>query len=310
MSRYAACGVPSHRHDFILMFDVADGNPNGDPDAGNLPRVDPETMQGLVTDVALKRKVRNFVALSKQGAEGYAIYVNDEGIALNALHQKAYDDAGIKSTGAKQARSDVDSVQARMCRAFYDVRMFGAVMTTKVNAGQVRGPMQLTFARSVSPIVPLDISITRVAITKEEDARVTIPEDGDSADGKTRDFGRKPMVPYALYVAHGFFSPPFAERTGVSQADLELFWHALEMMWDLDRTASRGMMACRGLYVFSHAHRLGVAPAHRLFGRFEVVLRPDIESPRQLSDYRILLDEDSLPEGVVLTKLVEEGSPD
>src|SRR5258708_456270 len=174
------------RHDFVLLFDVTDGNPNGDPDAGNMPRVDPETMQGLVTDVCLKRKVRNYVVLTQSSQPGREIYVNDQGIALNTLHEKAYEEAGIKSTGTEQKREDVETAKERMCRRYFDVRMFGAVMTTGVNAGQVRGPMQLTFARSISPIIPLDVSITRVAITRPEDAKVVEAEDGkEGAKGKT-----------------------------------------------------------------------------------------------------------------------------
>ena len=304
MSRYDACGDPNRRHDFILLFEVTDGNPNGDPDAGNLPRVDPETMQGLVTDVCVKRKVRNYVSLVKKGEDGCSIYVNDEGFALNSLHLKAYDEAGIKPTGSKQNRTEVDTIQKKMCRAYFDIRMFGAVMTTKVNAGQVRGPLQLTFARSLSPIVPMDVTITRVAITKEEDAKVIAIEDGDSTGGKTTEMGRKPIVPYGLYVGHGFFSAPFAERTGVTRADLELFWKALENMWDLDHSASRGLMACRGLYVFSHEDGLGNAPAHKLFQRFEARLKGGVDVPRRYEDYVVAINDHELPEGITLTQLV------
>ncbi len=257
---------PARRHDFVLIFEVTDGNPNGDPDAGNMPRLDPETNQGLVTDVCLKRKVRNYVALTQEGVPGKRIYVQDAGVALNTLHSEAYDACGLKSTGSKQSRSDVDVARAKMCEAFYDVRMFGAVMTTGVNCGQVRGPLQLTFARSVEPIFPMDVAITRVAITKPEDAIVVVGEDGESkGKGKTTEIGRKSVVPYGLYVGHGFFSAPFADKTGVSEEDLTLFWEALRGMWDLDHSASRGMMACRGLYVFSHNDKLGRAPAQDLF---------------------------------------------
>lgn len=306
MSQFEICGNPKQRHDFILMFEVSDGNPNGDPDAGNLPRVDPETMQGIVTDVCIKRKVRNYVSLSKRGSAGYGIYINDEGKALNRLHQDAYDEAGLKSVGSKQPRQDVDAVQERMCKNFYDVRMFGAVMTTKVNAGQVRGPMQLTFARSISSIIPMDVSITRVAITKEEDAKVVVGEDGqEGKGGKVTEIGRKPIVPYGLYVGKGFFSAPFAADTGVTREDLELFWTALINMWDLDRSASRGMMACRGLYVFTHDDPLGKAPAHTLFNRFEARLREGSDTPRRFEDYIVYLNDRDLPEGVTLTKLIE-----
>lgn len=305
--QFEICGDQDRRHDFILVFDVTDGNPNGDPDAGNMPRVDPETMQGLVTDVCLKRKVRNFVNLTQEGKPGYEIYVNDKGVALNTLHQAAYDEEPpIKSTGKKQNRDDIETAKERMCRRFFDVRAFGAVMTTGVNAGQVRGPIQMTFARSISAIVPLDVSITRVAITRPEDAQiVAAEEEGKESKGKTTEIGRKPMVPYGLYVGRGFFSPAFAKQTKVNQEDLELFWIALMNMWDLDHSASRGMMACRGLYVFSHDNSLGNAPAHTLFNRFEARLKTGVESPRRYEDYAIALNGHDLPEGITLSRLVE-----
>lgn len=296
---------PGRRHDFVLLFDVTDGNPNGDPDAGNLPRVDPETMQGLVTDVCLKRKVRNYVSVLKGDAPGFGIYVNDAGVALNRLHKEAYEEEGLKSTGSKQKREDVDKVRARMCSTYFDVRMFGAVMTTGVNCGQVRGPVQMTFARSVDAIVPMDVSITRVAITKEEDAETVVGEDGDAkGGGKTTEMGRKALVPYGLYVGHGFFSAPFAEKTGVSAADLALFWQALGAMWDMDRSSSRGMMACRGLYAFTHADELGNVPAQDLFRLVSVTHSTDAATRRSFSDYAVEVDEDAIPEKVTLTRLV------
>jgi len=308
-NRYAICGDPERRHDFVLLFDVTDGNPNGDPDAGNMPRVDPETMQGLVTDVCLKRKIRNYVELrsaSGLGNERYGIYVQDKGIALNTLHRQAYDAEKIKPTGNKQAREDVDRVRARMCETYYDVRMFGAVMTTGVNCGQVRGPVQLTFSRSIDPITPLEVSITRVAITKEEDARVVVAEeDGEGRGGKRTEMGRKAVLPYGLYMGRGFYSPAFAQQTGVSRDDLELFWDALQNMWDLDRSSSRGMMACRGLYVFSHDNPLGNAHAHRLFERIQVRKRQGVTAPRSFADYEVLVPEEGVvEEGVTLTRLV------
>lgn len=294
----------SKRHDFVLYFDVTDGNPNGDPDAGNLPRIDPETMQGLVTDVCLKRKVRNFVDIVRGDEAPYKIYVQDKGIALNTLHQRAYDDLGIESTGTKQKRKEVDQAQQWMCQHFYDVRMFGAVMTTGVNAGQVRGPMQLTFARSIDPIVPVDVSITRVAITRPEDAEVVEAEEGGGVSGgKRTEMGRKAMVPYGLYCGHGFFNPYLAQRTGASDEDLALFWQALQNMWALDRSAARGFMACRGLYVFTHDNALGNAPAHELFARVAVQRRPEVEAPRSYGDYQLLVEEDNLPQGVTLTRV-------
>lgn len=295
-----------HRHDFVLMFDVTDGNPNGDPDAGNLPRVDPETMQGLVTDVAIKRKVRDWVDLARGDEGRFKIYIQSGGLALNAIHRRAYDDLGLKSTGTRQKKEDVDNARAWMCQNFYDIRMFGAVMTTGVNCGQVRGPMQLTFARSTDQIVPLDLSITRVAVTREEDAEVVVAEEGgEGMGGKQTEMGRKALVPYGLYRAHGFFNPHFARQTGATEEDLELFWQALQMMWDHDRSAARGLMACQGLYVFSHESRLGNAPAHKLFERIRVERRDGVETPRSFKDHEVDVDDHDLPAGVTLTRLVE-----
>ncbi|MGQ9525584.1 MAG: type I-C CRISPR-associated protein Cas7/Csd2 [Armatimonadota bacterium] len=294
---------PQRRHDFVLLFDVSDGNPNGDPDAGNLPRVDPETMHGIVTDVCLKRKVRDFVQQTKNDQDGYRIYVQRKGIALNTLHEEAYDNGGMAGKKDKPSRSDIDKARQYMCRTFYDIRMFGAVMTTGVNCGQVRGPVQLTFGRSVDPIVPIEFSITRVAITRPEDA-AKVSGEGDEEQGKVTEMGRKPFVPYGLYVAKGFFSPPFAEATGVSEADLALFWEALTNMWEMDRSASRGMMACRGLYVFTHDSKLGVAHAHELFNRIKVSRRPGVQVARSFQEYQVVLDDEDLPQGVTLSRLV------
>lgn len=294
----------SRRHDFVLLFDVTDGNPNGDPDAGNLPRVDPETMQGLVTDVALKRKVRDWIDVAR-GREGrFKIYVQS-GQALITSHRRAYQELGLTSTGAKQARDDVEKARAWMCQNFYDIRLFGAVMSVGVNCGQVRGPVQLTFGRSIDPVIPLDLSITRVAVTREEDARVAVAEDGTEGGvtGKQTEMGRKALVPYGLYRAHGFFNPHFAQDTGVTQEDLELFWQALVQMWDLDRSSSRGQMACRGLFVFTHESPLGNAPAHRLFERIVVSRKEGVEVPRRISDYDVMVNDADLPDGIVLTRL-------
>lgn len=294
---------PTKRHDFVLLFDVTDGNPNGDPDAGNLPRVDPETMQGLVTDVALKRKVRDYVDAIKGGGANHKIYVQS-GTALNDQHQRAYTALGIKSTGTKQPREDVDKTRAWMCENFYDIRLFGAVMTTGVNAGQVRGPVQLTFARSIDPVVPLDLAITRVAVTKPEDLKVAVSEDGgEGKGGKQTEMGRKPLVPYGLYRGHGFFNPHFAQRTGVTADDLALFWEALQNMWDFDRSAARGMLALQGLYIFSHDSPLGNAPAQRLFQRIQVAREPEILAARSVRDYIIGVNDTDLPSGVTLTSL-------
>ena len=299
---------PSHleitrRHDFVVLFDVSDGNPNGDPDAGNRPRVDPETMQGLVTDVCLKRKVRNWVDVAAGTTPRMKIYVQNRGVALNTLHQRAYAALQLHSTGAKQKRGDIDQARAWMCGNFYDIRMFGAVMTTGVNCGQVRGPIQLTFARSIDPVAPLDLAITRIAITRPEDAEV-VEEDGGEGRGKRTEIGRKALLPYGLYRGHGFFNPHFAAQTGVSADDLALFWEALQRMWDLDRSANRGLMGCRGLYVFTHATRLGNAPAHVLFDRIAVQRRAGVTTPRQFGDYVVTVDRAHLPTGVSLQVLV------
>ncbi len=297
---------PASRHDFVLLFDVQDGNPNGDPDGGNLPRTDPETMQGLVTDVCMKRKVRNYVDLVGGDEAPNLIYIQNKGIALNDMNGRAYSSLDIKATGTKQKRDDVNKARQWMCQNFYDIRMFGAVMTTGVNCGQVRGPVQMTFARSHDPIMPVDIAITRIAITKPEDAQVQVSdEDGKGKGGKTTEIGRKAMIPYGLYRSSGFFSPHLAVQTGVTEDDLKLFWDALKSMWEFDRSASRGMMAPRGIYVFSHENKLGNAPAHKLFERVSVQLKNKGMTPRQFGDYEVSADETDLPAGVTLTRLVE-----
>ncbi len=315
------CLDPNRRHDFVLLFEVTDGNPNGDPDAGNMPRVDPETMHGLVTDVCLKRKVRNYVALTREGADGqaadgYDIYVKEkavlsqqQGRAYQALRLEA--PAAAEGEGESPAKPAKDKKPSRkadeaqtvnkardwMCQHFYDIRMFGAVMSLKENnAGQVRGPMQMTFARSESPIVPLDVSITRMAVATQKEA--------EDQGGDNRTMGRKALIPYGLYRGHGFFSAPFAQQTGVSSADLQVFWEALMGMWDHDHSAARGLMSCRGLYVFSHENKLGSAPAHQLFDRLELRLRDGVPTPRRYADYVVTLNRD-MPQGVTLTPLVE-----
>lgn len=283
---------PERRHDFIFLLDVTDGNPNGDPDAGNLPRVDPETMQGLMTDVCIKRKIRNYVDMACGTDEHFKIYVQDKGIALNDLHRRAYTARQMEIKGSKQKADDVKVVRQWMCENFYDIRTFGAVMNTSVNCGQVRGPIQLTFARSVDPIVPLDLAITRVAITKADDE-------------KTTEIGRKTIVPYGLYVGHGFYIPHFAKQTGFSTKDLALFWEAFLSAWEIDRSAARGMLALRGLYVFSHEHARGNAHAHKLFERLTVRKAEHSRAPRCIADYVIEMDDAQLPEEVILSRLVE-----
>ena len=293
---------PARRHDFVMLFDVTDGNPNGDPDAGNLPRIDPETMQGLMSDVSLKRKVRDFVHVAKGNEERFKIYVlGDE--ALNTTHERAYKALGVKSTGTKQDSKTIDQARDWMAANFFDIRMFGAVMTTGVNCGQVRGPVQITFARSIDPIVPLDLSITRKAVTKEEDRVVKADDDGKGTAGKQTEMGRKSMVPYGLYRAHGFFNPHFARQSGATEEDVELLWHALIGMFEMDRSASRGMMALQGLYVFTHDSPLGNAPAHRLFGQVEVAPLHEGRAPRAIADYSVTVRGD-VPGGVTLTTLV------
>jgi CRISPR-associated protein Csd2 len=287
-----------NRQDFVLIFDVQSGNPNGDPDAGNLPRIDPETGKGLVTDVALKRKVRNYVDTLKGKEERYKIYIQ-QGAILNDRNMRAYTGLNIKSEKLKEA----PGVREWMCNNFYDIRAFGAVMSTEVNCGQVRGPVQLTFARSVDSILGMDISITRMALTKASD-KTSTNEAGES-ESSHGTMGRKAFIPYGLYVAHGFFIPSFAEDTGFNNADLELFWNALINMWDLDRSASRGLTACRGLYVFSHDSKLGNAPAHKLLERVHIQRKAGVEVARAFTDYTVIVNSENLPAGVTLHTLTE-----
>ncbi|MCF6154247.1 MAG: type I-C CRISPR-associated protein Cas7/Csd2 [Candidatus Brocadia sp.] len=291
------------RHDFVLLFDVTDGNPNGDPDAGNLPRVDPETMQGLVTDVCIKRKVRNFIDVTNGNKANMKIYVQNKGILANE-QKRAYE--AIK---AEPGDSPNEEARKWMCQNYYDVRMFGVVMTTgktkdsnkKWNCGQVRGPLQLTFARSIDPVIPLDLSITRVALTNAGDTGIGQEDDEIASSSQ---MGRKALLPYGLYLGYGFFTPTFAKDTGVSNEDLKLFWSALQNIWDIDHSASRGLMACRGLYIFSHNSELGNASAHTLFDRIKVKRNDNAESTRCFSDYKVSINETNFPEGVTLTKLV------
>lgn len=287
----------ANRQDFVLIFDVTNGNPNGDPDAGNLPRVDPETGLGIVTDVALKRKVRNYVDALKGNEERYKIYVQ-QGAILNNQHGRAYAALGKDPKAAKQA--DIQEAKRWMCANFFDIRTFGAVMSTEVNAGQVRGPVQLTFARSVDPILGLDAAITRVALTKPDPRQAA-----DDETARSGTMGRKAYIPYGLYVAHGFYVPAFAGDTGFDDADLEVLWQALVNMWDLDRSASRGLTACRALYVFSHSSPLGNAPAHKLFDRIKVSHSADVGTPRQFADYVVTVEDANLPQGVTLTCVTE-----
>ncbi|MGH6762516.1 MAG: type I-C CRISPR-associated protein Cas7/Csd2 [Phyllobacterium sp.] len=312
----------ANRYDFALLFEVTNGNPNGDPDAGNLPRLDPETNKGLVSDVSLKRKIRNYVELAKSG-EGFHIYVK-EGAILNEQHRKAYkalrpDDAKVDKDAKLNPKDDSEAIKLRdfMCANFFDVRTFGAVMSTGINCGQVKGPVQMTFASSIEPIMPLEISITRMAATNEAE-RKNRAEGSEDSNERTdnRTMGRKHIVPYGLYLAHGFISAKFAERTGFSESDLDLLFEALGNMFEHDRSAARGEMATRKLIVFKHQNALGNAPAHVLLDRVKVGRNVDGEfreidqrlsnlaPARKFSDYIVDIDRENLPEGVeIIEKL-------
>ncbi len=295
----AICTDPTKRHDFLLLFDVTDGNPNGDPDAGNLPRVDPETMQGIVTDVCLKRKVRNWVDATRGTDARCKIFVENRGYLVD--HKKrAYEAVG----GKKGEDAKADEAQRWMCQNYFDVRMFGAVLVGKkgegYNCGQVRGPVQLTFARTINPVVPLDLSITRVALENAGDK----PREDEDEKAATGTMGRKALLPYGLYRGYGFFTPHFAAKTGVTAEDLSLFWEALQQMWTIDRSAARGLMALRGLYVFSHDTAVGKAPAETLFDRIRVRRNDAVNASRAFSDYGVTVNEEGMPEGVTLARLV------
>jgi CRISPR-associated protein Csd2 len=273
----------NNRYDFVLLFDVKDGNPNGDPDAGNLPRLDAETGNGLVTDVSLKRKVRNYVGISRGEQPPFEIYVKEKAI-LNKQHERAYEGIGkselLKGDDKKRKGGDaVDEARQWMCKNFYDVRTFGAVMSTGVNCGQVRGPVQLTFARSVSPVVALEHSITRMAVATEAEA--------EKQQGDNRTMGRKFTVPYGLYRAHGFVSAHLAKQTGFGEDDLKLLWESLVNMFDHDRSAARGEMSTRGLYVFKHESELGDAPAHSLFDLVQVAQVDPATPARGFADFSV-----------------------
>lgn len=292
----------TRRYEFVYLFDITNGNPNGDPDAGNLPRLDPETNRGLVTDVCLKRKIRNFVTLDQEGAPGYAIYMQEKAV-LNQQHEKAWEAVGLKQDN-KEAYKKLPKEEAKareitewMCGNFFDVRTFGAVMTTGVNAGQVRGPIQMAFATSIDPVVPLEISITRMAVTTEKEA--------EAQSGDNRTMGRKHIIPYGLYRAHGFVSAKLAERTGFSEEDLALFWRALINMFEHDRSAARGEMAARKLIVFEHESAMGNAPAHVLFDAVQVThANGGAEAPRRFADYKVRIDQAAIPAGVTVREMI------
>lgn len=285
-----------NRYDFVYFFDVTDGNPNGDPDAGNLPRIDPETNQGLVTDVCLKRKVRNFIAASKSSEPGYKIYVRERAV-LNDQHKEAYKALDLKPEPKKLPKDEQKARELTrwMCENFYDIRAFGAVMTTDVNTGQVRGPIQLTFARSLHPVVSAEFAITRCAVTNEKDRE------------SERTMGRKFTVPYGLYRCHGFLNPTLAEQTGFSEDDLALFKQALNQMFELDRSAARGLMSPVRCIAFRHESKTGNARADQLFSRASTELRQPVSAeknpPRSRNDYTIALTGE-LPAGVTVEEWI------
>lgn len=278
-----------NRIDFVYIFDVQDGNPNGDPDAGNLPRVDAETGMGIVTDVCIKRKVRNYVQVAKGLANGYDIFVKEKAVLNNEI-DKAHDDAKVKA-----AQNKIAAARQYMCEHYYDIRTFGAVMSTGKNAGQVRGPIQLTFARSVNPVATSEHSITRIA--------VATPKEAESQNGENHTMGRKATIPYGLYVCHGFISANLAQQTGFTEDDLALFFDALKNMFDLDRSAARGLMSAQKLIVFRHASELGNAPANKLFDLVKVEKTTN-DIPRSFKDYAVSINTSALPNGVTVEELI------
>ena len=293
--------VIKNRHEFVILFDIENGNPNGDPDAGNMPRIDPETGYGLITDVCLKRKIRNYVETVKEDEPGYSIYIKED-VPLNRSDNKAFEYLGVNEKTVKELKKkdpDADlKIRDFMCRNFYDIRTFGAVMTTFVkaslNCGQVRGPVQLGFARSIDPIVSQEVTITRVAITTEKDA-----------ENKNTEMGRKNIVPYALYRVEGYISANLARKvTGFSEDDLELLWEAIINMFENDHSAARGKMAVRELIVFKHSKELGDCPAYKLFDSGEVKRKEEVVYPRKYHDYTINICEDMIPDTVELIRKI------
>ena len=293
-------GTINKRYELVLIFDVKNGNPNGDPDAGNAPRIDPETGNGFVSDVCLKRKIRNYISLAKTKdgipEKGYDIYVKEKAI-LNNQHLMAYEAEGLDpKIKGKEKAGVVSKARTWMCRHFFDIRMFGAVMTTDVNCGQVRGPVQLAFSRSVDPVTTLEQSLTRMAVTTIREA--------EKQEGDNRTMGRKEIVPYGLYVCHGYISPHLASDTGFSEQDLELLWKALQNMFEVDHSAARGEMSTRKLIVFEHDSPLGNAPAHKLFELVKIERIDESKPPRAFSDYKVVIDRKNVPGGVTLKELV------
>jgi len=292
-----------NRYEFVFLFDVKNGNPNGDPDNANAPRMDFETQHGWVSDVCLKRKIRNFINLVKVDDEGdpeagYDVYIKERSI-LNQTHQKAYDALGLKieaKTKSDEKNAMADKARNWMCQTYFDIRMFGAVMTTGVNCGQVRGPVQLAFSTSIDPIASQEQSLTRMAVTTEAES--------EKQDGSNRTMGRKDIVPYGLYRCHGFISAPFAAQTGFSEEDLELLFQSLEQMFDHDHSAARGEMSARRLLVFKHENKLGNAPSHKLFDAVSVKKKEGIEAPRSFSDYEVTINDDDFPDGIEIIERI------
>jgi len=286
-----------HRHDFVFLFDCKDGNPNGDPDAANAPRIDPQDMHGLVSDVCLKRKIRNYVQIAKKNAPGFDIFIQDGGV-LNESIRKAHTSLGHNLTLDKRAsREQVQNARAEMCRRYYDVRTFGAVMSTGADAGKVRGPVQISFSRSIDPVLPLDLSITRMAVAEAKN---------DTSPHKT--MGRKGLIPYGLFRCYGFVSAHLAEQSGFNEEDLNIFWEALSGMFDHDRSANRGFLSAQKLLVFKHDSALGNSPAHKLFDLLSIAQISEQRSlgrpPRSINDYSISVDRTRLPQGVEMIELI------
>ena len=301
--------VIKNRYEFVILFDVENGNPNGDPDAGNLPRIDPESGLGLVTDVCLKRKIRNYVETVKEGEKGYQIYIRED-VPLNRSDRRACEDLGITDTDDKKVTEGLKKLKKNdpeedikirdyMCQNFFDIRTFGAVMTTfmkaSLNCGQVRGPVQIGFARSIDPVISQEVTITRAAITTEKDA-----------EDKKTEMGRKSIVPYGLYRAEGYISANLARKvTGFSEEDLELLWEAIINMFENDHSAARGKMAVRELIVFKHSKELGDCPAYKLFDAVEVTRKNDVMYPRNYRDYEVTIHEEQIPESVEVKRMIE-----
>jgi CRISPR-associated protein Csd2 len=290
-----------NRYEFVYIFDIENGNPNGDPDAGNMPRLDPETNQGLVTDVCLKRKIRNYVEIAKRGQSPYEIYIREKSI-LNQTHERAHKAIGAEEKAAdpkkrKGSGDEVEKARKWMCDNFFDVRTFGAVMSTGVNCGQVRGPIQINFARSIDPIVPMEISITRMCVATEKEA--------EAQSGDNRTMGRKHIVPYGVYRTEGYISAHLAAQTGFSEIDLELLWESLINMYEHDHSAARGKMNARKLIVFKHESSLGNAPAHKLFDLVNVRAKDKSKPARAFEDYEIIVpSQEQLPQGISIKEMI------